>query len=415
MRLLCRIVCLFFCLQSHADDIEQSLLRGQYLAQVAGCISCHTADNGATNAGGRRFDTDLGVVYSTNITSDNKTGMGRYSYTEFYNALHYGQGKQRQLLPIMPFNSFKLLTERDTLALYRYYMSIPAVVRQLPRNQLHFPLNYDIALNGWGWLQQRQAWLSISHHKKNDNKAVQTTSSHGEQWQRGRYIVEAVAGCGRCHTPKSVLSQPDNSRRLAGAINQNFYAPNITAAELRRQNWTQQDLRQLFRQGYSSRHGTVLTGAYAVPYHYLKPLSKGDMDAAISYLLDTEQPVIANRPVNYGHNQKLPGYQTYQGYCAGCHGLNGEGIEQVAPAMIGNSTLNAQQPFNSVAIILKGVKPRHVEALMGFYEMPDYGEEFNNQTLADLVNYLRTTWSRQTTLLTANDVADIRQRFEPNH
>jgi len=35
--------------------------------------------------------------------------------------------------------------------------------------------------------------------------------------ERGRYIVESVAMCGRCHTPSNDAGQTDLTRRLAGA------------------------------------------------------------------------------------------------------------------------------------------------------------------------------------------------------
>jgi mono/diheme cytochrome c family protein len=45
----------------------------------------------------------------------------------------------------------------------------------------------------------------------------QATSSGASAASRGQYIVEDVAMCGQCHTPRLSNGQPDRSRWLAGA------------------------------------------------------------------------------------------------------------------------------------------------------------------------------------------------------
>ena len=47
--------------------------RGKYLGDCAGC---HTNDRQLAYSGGRQFRTGFGVVYSSNITPDNATGIG---------------------------------------------------------------------------------------------------------------------------------------------------------------------------------------------------------------------------------------------------------------------------------------------------------------------------------------------------
>ena len=48
---------------------EETIAAGKYLAEVGDCTSCHTADNGATFAGGKLLETPFGGgIYSANIT-----------------------------------------------------------------------------------------------------------------------------------------------------------------------------------------------------------------------------------------------------------------------------------------------------------------------------------------------------------
>src|SRR5580698_5768771 len=57
--------------------------RGEYLAHAADCVACHTAPGGAAYAGGRGMGSPLGVMYTTNITPDAQTGIGRYTLEDF--------------------------------------------------------------------------------------------------------------------------------------------------------------------------------------------------------------------------------------------------------------------------------------------------------------------------------------------
>ena len=45
---------------------------GEYLFSIAGCLACHTTEDGDPLAGGRAFETPYGTFYSPNITPDPK-------------------------------------------------------------------------------------------------------------------------------------------------------------------------------------------------------------------------------------------------------------------------------------------------------------------------------------------------------
>src|SRR5262245_40921910 len=68
--------------------------RGEYIFRAAGGCSCHTdvKNNGAFMAGGRPIATPFGRVYSTNITPDPVTGIGKWSDADFLKAMTEGIG-----------------------------------------------------------------------------------------------------------------------------------------------------------------------------------------------------------------------------------------------------------------------------------------------------------------------------------
>jgi hypothetical protein len=71
--------------------LDPGLVRkGANLAALGDCNTCHTAPDGQAFAGGLPMPTPFGTIYSTNITPDPETGIGRWSEEAFRRALRTG-------------------------------------------------------------------------------------------------------------------------------------------------------------------------------------------------------------------------------------------------------------------------------------------------------------------------------------
>jgi mono/diheme cytochrome c family protein len=82
-----------------------------------------------------------------NITPDAETGAGAWSDDMLARAIGEGIGHDgRPLLPIMPYNAFRNLSDEDLAAIVVYLRSIPPIQHRLPKMQIHFPFN--LALKG---------------------------------------------------------------------------------------------------------------------------------------------------------------------------------------------------------------------------------------------------------------------------
>src|ERR1700726_714268 len=111
--------------QSFAPEV---VAKGEVLAAGGYCAECHTAKGGQTFAGGYGMGTPFGVLYSTNITPDPETGIGRWSEAAFARAMHEGVARDgSHLFPGFPFDHFTKLSNDDVKALYAYCMSRPSV------------------------------------------------------------------------------------------------------------------------------------------------------------------------------------------------------------------------------------------------------------------------------------------------
>jgi mono/diheme cytochrome c family protein len=118
---------------------EDPVGRGEYLAEIAGCRSCHTPMHRGrpmdewSFAGGRTFPYPGGSVVSANITPDENEGIGFYGEDDFVELFRaYGSESARKMPlrggrnTVMPWTDFSGLTEDDLRALWKYLRTVPA-------------------------------------------------------------------------------------------------------------------------------------------------------------------------------------------------------------------------------------------------------------------------------------------------
>ncbi len=170
----------------------QEMSRGEYVARAGDCMACHTAADGAPLAGGLKFATPLGDIYSTNITPDNTHGIGSYSYDEFARAMREGIAKDgHHLYPAMPYPSYAKMSDDDLRALYDYLMN--EVKPQATKNResdIPWPLSIRWPLGIWNSLFV-------------DDKPFTPRADKSAAWNRGAYLVQGPGHCGACHTRRA--------------------------------------------------------------------------------------------------------------------------------------------------------------------------------------------------------------------
>ncbi|HEX5070186.1 MAG TPA: c-type cytochrome [Vicinamibacterales bacterium] len=113
--------------------------RGEYMVNMAGCGECHTPANqgvplpGMAFAGGGLFnDPSQGgkAVFSMNITPD-PSGIAHYDEALLTQTLHTGEVSGRMLNHIMPFESFKNITDADIADIFAYLKTLTPVKHRI--------------------------------------------------------------------------------------------------------------------------------------------------------------------------------------------------------------------------------------------------------------------------------------------
>src|ERR1035437_10036965 len=124
--------------------------RGRDLAAIGNCNDCHTVRGGKSFAGGLPVPTPFGTIFSSNITPDPETGIGRWSETAFRRAMRSGVGRDGEhLYPTFPYDHFTNVSDEDDAALYAFLMRREPVPAPARENQLAYPLDYRVLVAGW--------------------------------------------------------------------------------------------------------------------------------------------------------------------------------------------------------------------------------------------------------------------------
>src|SRR5437879_7254756 len=124
--------------------------RGRDLAAIGNCNDCHTVRGGKDFAGGLPVPTPFGIIYSSNITPDAETGIGRWSEAAFRRAMQSGVNRDGQhLYPTFPYDHFTRVSDDDDRALYTYLMTRRPVREPARARTLAFPFSHRVEV--WGW------------------------------------------------------------------------------------------------------------------------------------------------------------------------------------------------------------------------------------------------------------------------
>jgi mono/diheme cytochrome c family protein len=84
------------------------------------------------------------------------------------------------------------------------------------------------------------------------------------------------------------------------------------------------------------------------------------------------------------------GAQLYSDNCSGCHQPRGRGVPGVFPPLAGNPVVLAQEPNDIVKVVDRGIQARN-----GFIAMPAFNIQLTDQQVADIANYVRTSWGNR--------------------
>ena len=381
--------------------------RGEYLARAADCRACHTAKNGTPFIGGRAFVLPFGTLYSTNITPDSDTGIGRYTDEEFRNALHKGIGRGgTRLYPAMPYPSYAYMSDADVAAIKAYLFSLQPIRAPTLANTLTFPYNQRWLMGVWSALF-------------NADRRYEPNVDQAPTWNRGAYLVEALEHCGECHTPRNMLFALDHRQKFAGAVQSGWRAYNITPdPHSGIGTWSDAEIYDYLAQGHAPGRGTAAGPMGEAVDQSTRYLTASDIRAMVTYLRTVTSVATADLPepkstpataahvLTEGNDFDTEGKFIYAGACAGCHGWTGVNPLVPLASLTGSRAVNDPTAINVAQVIIHG---GHRNSADPAVNMPAFGETYTNDQVASVANFVVARYGAHSATLTAEHVARLRE------
>ncbi len=277
-RLLAILVVIFTILAFlNASARGDELARGRYLVEaLMACDNCHTprGPDGYEmslrfSGGSQVFSEKDYTVRGSNISPDQRAGIGAWSDTQIRAAIIDGVGPTGRLAPVMPSESYRVLTPQDIEAIIGFLHTAAPVSSSLPPQQKRGALDQRPAIPG--------------------TEAPFTDADLSDRLKRGLYLA-SLARCMSCHTGESG-GTPDPQGRL-GAGGKLFRTPagvavasNITSHPTKGIGaWTDEELKRAITHGIG-QNGALLapTMANLSRAHFSK-MTEGDVDALVAWI-----------------------------------------------------------------------------------------------------------------------------------
>jgi len=396
------------------------IARGAYLARLGDCAACHSIPDKPAYSGGLRMAIPIGAIYTSNITPDSKNGIGSMSLGDFDRALRFGVAEGHSLYPAMPFTSYYNTRPDDVAALYTYFKyGVPAAAVPNRPNAIMFPLSVRWPLTFWRWFFAPSP------------RPFAASPGTDLQLAQGAYFVEGLGHCGECHTPRAVTMQvkattpAGGAAFLSGAVIENYFAPSLrNGGPGTLGAWSEEELAQFLETGANAQgiafgsmsdviiHSTqYMTPADALATaKYLRSLKNPDEQSATRFRYDaTEHLALKN-----GDASKS-GALIYLNNCAACHRPDGVGYEQVFPSLAGNPVVQAGNPQSRISIVLDGSQTPRTARTPAQFTMPRFAWRLSDKDVADVVNFIRTSWGNSAAPVSAAEVAKTRESLQRSH
>lgn len=396
-----------------AEELDANASVGKRIAIASDCVACHTMPRGKPFAGGYPLGSPMGLIYSTNITPSKTAGIGNYTQEQFARAVRDGVTPDgTHLYPAMPYTSYSKITDSDIAALYDYFMhEVQAVDTSSPKTELAFPFNIRASMF---------VWNRLFH----DTTRFTPDTSKSAEINRGDYLVNALAHCDTCHTPRNLLMAADNSKPLSGSTVGPWYAPNISSDKVSGIGaWSSDEIVAYLRTGHAEGKAQAAGPMAEAVEHSLQYLPDTDLKAVAAYLQQTAPIRSAESKARHEYGQASteeltlrggkpedhPGWHIFSGTCANCHQPNAQG-NKAYPSLFSNTATSRAD--NLIATIVYGVH-RTVDGAA--VDMPGFGpdafftDRLSDQQIADVSNYVLQHYGNPDLKVTAADVVQTRE------
>jgi mono/diheme cytochrome c family protein len=388
---------------------------GRMVALLGDCKGCHTTAEGDAYAGGVAFTLPVGTLYSSNITPDPATGIGTYDFTDFVRLMRFGVAPGgRRIYPAMPYPAYAKMSDEDLQDLFAYLkQQVTPVARPTRPAEISWPLTWRWPLALW----------NLAFH---DPSRFVPDKNHDAEWNRGAYLVQGLAHCGTCHTPRNfAYAERDTDGATPLYLSGTSFA-GTAPINLRGNDgdglgrWSEADIVLLLKTGrnsHSAASGSMddvvgLSTQYwddadlAAVAAYLKSLSPAPGQHA-----DFTPDQSTLKAYLDGSAAGSTGARLYMDSCSACHHLDGQGAATAFPALAGNPMVQSRDPSSLIEVILAGSRLPSTAAAPSPMAMPGFAWRYGDTDVAALASFVRSAWGNHAGPVAPGQVTDVRDRL----
>ncbi|QHT68608.1 cytochrome c [Rhodocytophaga rosea] len=259
------------------------IARGKYLAMgPAHCWTCHVEDPSSVDliketpamSGGLLLDLPwIATLRTPNITSDKKTGIGRYSDDQLAQVIRYNRTPKGHAL--VPFMTYNAMSDADIVAILSYLRSTKPIEKAIPEHNftmlgkllMRFVIKPDVT-------ETHQQFAALK---------PDTTAGYG------KYLAYTVTNCNGCHTERGpageFVGEPFAGGHKRELQTGTFVVPNLTPDPQtgRIYHWNQQTFINRFRMGKVYQEDFM-------PWRAYQQMNDNDLKAIYNFL-QTLKPV----------------------------------------------------------------------------------------------------------------------------
>nr|WP_200929797.1 MULTISPECIES: cytochrome c [unclassified Erwinia] len=391
-----------------ADDLVK---QGEYISRLGDCGACHTIPGKPAFSGGLAIESNLGTIYSTNITPDKEQGIGKYSEQQFSDAVRKGvlpDGKR--LYPAMPYPDYAKISDADMHALYVYFMQgVKPSAEQPPETDLSFPFSQRWGMRFWNW-----AFTGDTPFRPIGGASAEVN--------RGAYLVESLGHCGSCHTPRGIgmnekaLDSGDEKFLAGGSLN-GWEVPSLRGLP----HWTEQETVDYLATGRNDK-AAVGGEMTSVVEHSTSWMTDADLKAISAYLkflggnppapAKAAEAVSATEAKLTAAKSLTTGERLYLDNCGACHFVTGKGAPRIFPELDGATIVNAGDPTGLIHTILAGAQQPSTAKAPSTLAMPGFAARLSDDEVAQLATFIRQGWGNKADAVSEKQVREVRETLK---
>ena len=247
---------------------------GQVIFNAGGCSSCHAVPAQSDRlklGGGLALGSPFGTFYVPNISPDPTDGIGRWTETQFVNAVMRGVSPTGvHYFPAFPYTTYAHAKVADIRDLFAYLRTLAPVSGKVRDHDVPFPFDIRRNIGIWKLLFM-------------DDKPFVPDAARSAQWNRGAYLVNSLGHCAECHSPRNFLGGIIAAQRFAGGPNPEGkgWVPNITQKGLA--DWSDKDIAYFLQTGQTP-DGDTIGGSMGSVIRNTSQLSDDDRAAIAEYI-----------------------------------------------------------------------------------------------------------------------------------